>query len=183
MSKIKCNGCGKETDRLVSITQIKDNQKTVVALCRECASTMGFHNPLDQTPFPLAKILQTIIEQSLPPSQDRHILTAACPQCGLTFAQFSQQGRFGCGKCYDTFRPKLESIMRKIHGSSLHRGKYPMTAGEENPVVSVREQERLETEYRRAIESEEFERAASLRDRLREIRAMLSHHEHGEEKS
>ena len=137
---------------------------------------MGFHNPLDQTPFPLAKILQTIVDQTLPPHQDKQVTSAACPQCGLTFAQFSQQGRFGCGKCYNTFRPKLESIMRKIHGSSLHRGKY-LQAQDEEPtggLVSIREQERLETEYRRAIESEEFERAAALRDRLREIRALLS---------
>lgn len=95
----------------------------------------------------------------------------SCENCGMTFAQFSQQGRFGCGSCYEIFRPQLETILRKIHGHCMHRGKIPG----ENPgdQVSIAEQERLEAEYRLAIEREEFERAADLRDRLRDIRSQL----------
>ncbi len=170
MENIKCHNCGRETDGTVKITQIRGSQKTVVTLCKECASAMGFHNPLDQTPFPLAKILESIVDQSLSPL-DEESAGVACEQCGMTFTEFSQQGRFGCGACYEVFRPKLEVILRKIHGNSIHRGKLPNSQG--SGVVSVQEQERLETEYHRAIESEEFERAADLRDRLREIRAQV----------
>lgn len=171
MSPNKCHNCNRETETTVKITQIRGNQKTVVALCHSCASAMGFHNPLDQTPFPLAKILEGIIDQSLAP-HDPEIGSEACSTCGMTFAQFSQFGRFGCGGCYETFRSKLEVILRKIHGNSLHRGRMPRSV--DDSTVSVKEQERLETEYKRAIEHEEFERAADLRDRLREIRLQLS---------
>jgi protein arginine kinase activator len=170
MEKIKCHNCGKDTDGTVKITQIRGSQKTVVTLCRECASAMGFHNPLDQTPFPLAKILESIVDQSLSPL-DEETAGVGCKQCGMTFTEFSQQGRFGCGACYEVFRPKLEVILRKIHGNSMHRGKLPNS--QDSGVISVQEQERLESEYHRAIESEEFERAADLRDRLREIRAQV----------
>lgn len=171
MDPTKCNNCGRETETTVKITQIRGNQKTVVALCHSCASEMGFHNPLDQTPFPLAKILEGIIDQSLAPD-DTDSGSEACTSCGMTFAQFSQFGRFGCGGCYTTFRTKLETILRKIHGNSLHRGRMPRSV--DDSTVSVKEQERLETEYKRAIEHEEFERAADLRDKLREIRSQLS---------
>ncbi len=170
MEKIKCHNCGKDTDGSVKITQIRGSQKTVVTLCRECASAMGFHNPLDQTPFPLAKILESIVDQSLSPL-DEEAAGIGCNQCGMTFTEFSQQGRFGCGGCYEAFRPKLEVILRKIHGNSMHRGKLPNS--QDSGVISVQEQERLESEYHRAIESEEFERAADLRDRLREIRSQV----------
>ena len=168
MEKIKCHNCGKNTDGTVKITQVRGSQKSVVSLCKECASAMGFHNPLDQTPFPLAKILESIVDQSLS-SFDEETGDNSCEQCGMTFAEFSQQGRFGCGACYETFRPRLEVILRKIHGNSVHRGKLPNA--QDSGVVSVQELERLESEYQRAIESEDFERAADLRDRLREIKA------------
>ncbi|MCH9031266.1 MAG: UvrB/UvrC motif-containing protein [candidate division Zixibacteria bacterium] len=172
MKTIKCNNCGRETDRVVSITQVNANQKTVVTLCRDCAAVMGFHNPLDQTPFPLANILKSIVDQTLPPFQDKIDSGVSCSVCGLNFADFSQQGRFGCGACYNTFRPQLEVIMRKIHGGrGLHRGKLPRSV--DGPQISVREQERLESEFHRAVELEEFERAADLRDRLREIKSYL----------
>lgn len=170
MDPIKCHNCGQNTNTVVKITQIRGNQKSVVSLCRKCASAMGFHNPLDQGPFPLAKILENIVTQSFS-SLDEPFDTSACPGCGMTFAQFSQEGRFGCGACYQAFRPKLETILRKIHGSGIHRGKSPREV--DGSTVSVREQERLESEYRLAIESEEFERAADLRDILREVRSRL----------
>lgn len=173
MQKDTCHNCGRETDGAVKITQIRGNQKTMVTLCRSCASAMGFHNPLDQMPFPLAKILGSFIEESVM-SETQPAQEISCPTCEMTFAQFSQQGRFGCGDCYETFRPQLETILRKIHGHCVHRGKTP---GEESTdQVSVAEQERLEAEYRMAIEREEFERAADLRDRLRDIRAQLQAH-------
>jgi len=91
-----------------------------------------------------------------------------CSRCGLTFEQFTHQGRFGCGECYNAFRSRLEPIMRKIHGSSLHKGKMPVV-GEGKP-IPVREEERLEDALKKAIEGEDFERAADLRDKLKAVR-------------
>ena len=91
-----------------------------------------------------------------------------CSRCGLTFEQFTHQGRFGCGECYNAFRSRLEPIMRKIHGSSLHKGKMPVV-GEGEP-IPVREEERLEDALKKAIEGEDFERAADLRDKLKAVR-------------
>jgi protein arginine kinase activator len=95
----------------------------------------------------------------------------------MTFDEFARQGRFGCGACYATFRQRLEPIMRKIHGASLHRGRNPgmITAeGETNQALPIKEEERLDSELKKAIESEDFERAAELRDKLKAVRLSMS---------
>jgi len=161
-----CEDC-KKVAATVHFTQITNNEKTVLSLCKECAAKRGFHSPLDNAAFPLAEIISGLIQNQYP-ERKRNIPDLKCPQCGLTFEAFAQQGRFGCGECYKAFRSDLEPLMRKIHGSSLHKGKLPVT-GPDQP-LPVREEERLETELKKAIEAEDFERAADLRDKLKTIR-------------
>ncbi len=67
--------------------------------------------------------------------------------------------------------------MRKIHGNSLHRGRSPIIVSDSmdnSEVLPVKEEERLEEELSKAIESEDFERAAEIRDKLKTIRENLS---------
>lgn len=165
---MKCDDCEKEA--AVHLTQIVNNKKVVMHLCKECAAKRGFHSPLDNIPFPLANFLEGML-----PDEDKSKSSGAitptglvCPQCGLTFEEFSRQGRFGCGQCYQTFRDKLQGLLRKIHGSSLHRGKLPPMLSEDGS--NIKEAERLEEELQRAIEMEDFERAADLRDKIKSLK-------------
>lgn len=165
---MKCQDCG-ERESKIHMMQIINNEKVVLNLCEECAAKRGFHSPLDNIPFPLADFLTGMltteisgrgsVEPSGPP--------LVCPGCGLTFEEFSRQGRFGCGECYRAFREKLQGLLRKIHGSSLHRGKLPPLLSDEGG--AIKEQERLNEELRRAIMEEDFERAADLRDKLKSL--------------
>jgi protein arginine kinase activator len=162
-----CQDCKKQ-QATVHLTQIINNDKIVLSLCKECAAKRGFHSPLDNVPFPLAEILSGIIAQQLPQRHEQPSDDLACPNCGLTFKQFTHQGRFGCGNCYKAFRVQLEPIMRKIHGSSLHKGKLPSVGP--GGSLPIKEEERLEVELKKAIECEDFERAADLRDKLKTLK-------------
>lgn len=167
-----CQDC-KKREAQVHLTQIVNNEKTSLNLCKQCAAARGFHSPLDSVPFPLAEILSGIAAATPNVAKEDPADQITCSGCGLTFNMFTRQGRFGCGECYRAFRPRLEPIMRKIHGASLHRGQSPVamiTAGHEADAVPVREEERLEAELTKAIDSEDFERAAELRDKLKTIR-------------
>ncbi|MFH2036572.1 MAG: UvrB/UvrC motif-containing protein [Candidatus Zixiibacteriota bacterium] len=162
-----CQDCKKQ-EATVHLTQIINNEKLVLSLCKDCAARRGFHSPLDNVPFPLADILSGIVQQKYTPKVREDIVDLKCEFCGKTFEEFTQQGRFGCGKCYDAFRERLEYIMRKIHGSSMHKGKLPVGVKDEKlPII---EEERLEDELQKAISAEDFERAADLRDKLKTIR-------------
>nr|MBN2277773.1 UvrB/UvrC motif-containing protein [candidate division Zixibacteria bacterium] len=161
-----CQDCKKE-QATVHLTQIVNNEKLVLSLCKECAAKRGFHSPLDNVAFPLSDILAGLIQQQFP-EQKGDMPDLKCEGCGLTFEEFARQGRFGCGQCYQAFRPRLEMIMRKIHGSSLHKGKLPVSSADQT--LPIREEERLETELKKAIKAEDFERAADLRDKLKAVR-------------
>ncbi len=170
-----CQDC-KKREAQVHLTQIVNNEKATLSLCRECAAARGFHSPLDNVPFPLAEILSGMAANVPTGTKKQPVEAITCPTCGLTFESFTQQGRFGCGDCYKAFRNRLEPIMRKIHGASLHRGRGPILKadeGETGEAISVREEERLEIELKKAIEAEDFERAAELRDKLNTLRASL----------
>lgn len=168
-----CQDCRKR-EAQVHLTQIMNNEKTSLSLCRECAAARGFHSPLENSPFPLAEILSGLASQIPQQPQMPDEDMPRCENCGMSFEEFARQGRFGCGECYQAFRPRLEAIMRKIHGASLHRGKTPQQKAvnkDESRVRPVSEEERLETELQKAVANEEFERAAEIRDKLRMIRS------------
>lgn len=168
-----CQDC-KKREATVQLTIIVKNEKTSVALCHDCASARGFHTPLDNAPFPLKELVDGMVQGPKPKKKKTDPAdTLTCSKCGLSFEEFTQQGRFGCGECYTAFRPRLESIMRKIHGASLHRGRNPQieAADTEHPSsIPVKEEERLEAELKKAIDGEDFERAAELRDKLKTMR-------------
>ena len=167
-----CQDC-KKRESQVHLTQIVNNEKMSLSLCKECAAARGFHSPLENIPFPLAEILSGINSKMTGTLAKAKTSSLKCAQCGLTFETFTQQGRFGCSECYTSFRESLQTIMRKIHGASLHRGRTPdivdTESGESQP-LPVREEERLEKQLAKAIESEDFELAAEVRDKLKTLR-------------
>ena len=171
-----CQDCNKK-EAQVHLTQIVNNEKMSLSLCKDCAAARGFHSPLDNMPFPLAEILSDLggsFGESKLSGAEKEV---ECPECGLTFEEFGRKGRLGCGQCYTTFRSSLEMIMRKIHGASLHRGTVPVLAEsdtKDTKPLPVQEEERLETELTKAIDAEDFERAAEIRDKLKTIRKALS---------
>lgn len=166
---MRCQDCD-NGEATVSLTQIINNEKVVLNLCKECAAKRGFHSPLDNIPFPLANFLTEMMGKEKVAHGSKAIKAPdlSCPSCGLSFEEFSRLGRFGCGECYKTFRDKLQGLLRKIHGSSLHKGKLPPMLSED--ASNIKEQERLDQELQRAIELEDFERAADLRDKIKSLR-------------
>ncbi|MGC9372734.1 MAG: UvrB/UvrC motif-containing protein, partial [Thermovirgaceae bacterium] len=88
----------------------------------------------------------------------------ACPRCGLDSGEFAQTGKFGCAACYDSFRPSVRQLLRRIHGSEIHRGSRPLVKSSAQPVDDLQTLRKL---LREAVEKEEYERAAVLRDRIR----------------
>jgi protein arginine kinase activator len=172
---MRCQDCNKR-EATVSLTQIVNNEKTSLSLCKECAAARGFHSPLENAPFPLAEILSGLASKVPSSNQPQIVEDITCPNCGLTFEQFTQKGRFGCGQCYQAFRTNLEPIMRRIHGASLHRGKAPdaepvASSGSKQKKPSISEEERLQKELQKAVETEDFERAAEIRDKLKTMRS------------
>ncbi|MCK4404496.1 MAG: UvrB/UvrC motif-containing protein [candidate division Zixibacteria bacterium] len=162
-----CQDCGKR-EATVHLTQVINNKKVELKLCQECAEKRGFRNPLEGVPFPLAEFLASMLSQTQreKPSKEPE---AVCSACGMSFSDFSKTGRLGCGNCYLTFRSQLNDLLRKVHGSTQHRGKFPHTT--RDVMKPLWEETKLHEELRKAIQEEDFERAAQIRDRIKALAA------------
>ena len=93
-----------------------------------------------------------------------------CPQCGLSIKEFNESGRFGCSECYRAFANELSELLRRIHGHDHHTGKIPAM----NPahLEARKELLSLRRKLKRAVEQEDFELAAQLRDSINDIERM-----------
>jgi protein arginine kinase activator len=165
---MRCDDCHK-AEASIQVTQIVNNEKMTLNLCQKCAEKRGFRSPFEGVPFPLAEFLSSMIS---PPGTETGKKTTAktdketrCPNCGMSFSDFARRGRLGCGSCYKTFKPQLKDLLRKIHGTDIHRGKIPHLPGEE--MESLKEERKLQEELKKAIDEEDFELAARIRDKIK----------------
>ncbi len=168
-----CQDCSKH-ESTVHLTRLINNKKVVLHLCKDCAERRGFHSPFENMPFPLAEFVTGMvgIGKTVPAKRGKRPgKQKKCAFCGMSFEDFGKLGRLGCGKCYSIFRNDLTDLMRKIHGSCEHRGNVPV--GTSDAMKPLREERILREELKRAIEKEDFEKAAELRDKISELAGKL----------
>jgi protein arginine kinase activator len=79
----------------------------------------------------------------------------------------AESGKAGCAQCYVTFPDLFNPLIRRIHGDASHNGKVPASAGTE--LRSRRALEQLRTAMNEAVKLQNYEEAAVLRDRIREL--------------
>jgi protein arginine kinase activator len=156
-----CDSC-KERDALVHLTTIENNAVHQLHLCERCAAERGVETTVAAPKHPLGEFLQAVHQQTATTSSDG----ARCSFCNTTMADFRATGRWGCARCYSNFEAGIRELLRRVHGNHRHVGRTyhaPMSETLEHSAVLGELKDRL----RRAIESEQFEVAAGLRDRIR----------------
>ena len=90
-----------------------------------------------------------------------------CKKCGTSYSVFQKNGRLGCAECYKAFSVPLEATLRQIHSNSEHKGKIPSSAS--NEILKKRRIEELKTEIAKAVNSEDYEKAAELHKELKKL--------------
>lgn len=162
----QCQRCGK-ADAVVNLTTVVSDEMKTEHLCQACAAEKGLESGGVPESFPLTDFLaQMGDEPAAGPSQTQD--SVVCRFCGLSFAGFRETGRLGCPHCYSTFESHLRGLLRRIHGSTQHIGKVYLPP---DPTQSERDQrlEGLRRKLSRAVDAEDFERAAELRDQIRAL--------------
>lgn len=159
-----CNVCGKN-QATVHLTEIIDDQITELHLCEECAQKKGAQM---ESHFGLSDLLAGLADLgSQFNNKTKTEIKLKCPKCGLTYEDFKKVGRLGCGECYTAFKDALVPLLKRIHGSTQHFGKSPRKALK--IVKAKNELQELKEKLQKAIQKEEFEEAAKLRDKVREL--------------
>ena len=104
-----CQDCNKR-EASIHLTQIVNNEKVVLNLCKHCAEKRGFHSPFEQVPFPLAEIVSGMVgplkSQKIGKKTKAERENLKCSNCGMTFEEFGRIGRLGCPQCYTAFHPE-----------------------------------------------------------------------------
>ena len=133
-------------------------------LCSACAENMGVVQPKTQIKLS-SEILEDLLGGLKGKSQTQEPPETACPGCGLSLSDFKVRGRLGCPRCYESFKPALVPLLRRVHDASSHRGRLPgrTTADLARADALAELRRRLED----AIQAERYEEAARIRDELR----------------
>ncbi len=164
-----CQVCGKNP-ATVHFTEIHDNRMTEIHVCERCAEEKGLQAASPPQKFDIADLLAGMVD-TMTSSDEERVGRVQCPRCGLLYSAFRETGRLGCAECYAAFQVQLRPLLRRIHGDTRHRGKVPARDGE--GAVRSRQIQRLHDELQRAVEREEFEQAARIRDEIRRLETQV----------
>lgn len=168
-----CQTC-KERAATIHLTEISGGHRVETHLCQQCAQEQGLALT---TQIPLNELLDTLLSsqkadmhkqqnpaQPFSDSRSEH----ACPMCGMTLRRFSKEPLLGCPHDYVEFDTELTPLIKQSHnGSTRHCGKIPSrTCDDDKKQI---EQLTLQKQLDAAIRNEDYEKAAQLRDQLREL--------------
>ncbi|MGH7522611.1 MAG: UvrB/UvrC motif-containing protein [Gemmatimonadales bacterium] len=160
-----CDNC-QERDAIINLTQVEHDSKVTLHLCEQCAQQKGVETGGAIMKTPLGNFLGALGKGAalVPTTADG----VRCPACGSTLRDFRDSGRLGCDQCYAAFDGHLRDLLRRLHGSSQHVGERYESPGEAGGDSDPRSRLlELKAQLRRAVEGENFELAAELRDRIR----------------
>ncbi|MCL2387296.1 MAG: UvrB/UvrC motif-containing protein [Defluviitaleaceae bacterium] len=172
---MQCERC-QSNPASVHMQQFMHGKKVELHLCQDCAFKMD--NP--EMMVSLENIFKGFLDQlntkyfnpqtmggtagGPPPLRP----AKACSRCGMTFQKFKTGGRLGCDVCYTSFAKEVEVLLKNVQGGNTrHEGKYPRRMGA--GLISKRQVSELRSQLKQAIEDENYEEAARLRDEIRAI--------------
>jgi protein arginine kinase activator len=163
---MKCDNCNKTAT--VHLTEIKHGKKIEKHLCEQCAAQneglpVKSHTPINE-------LLTNFVMAHSGLQKD---LGLACETCSITWAEFRQSGLFGCANDYQTFEKDLTPLLQRAHeGATHHVGKVPTRRGGTGvPMKRQVDLTKLRKELAKAVEAEDYERAAKIRDQIRQAEA------------
>lgn len=174
-----CDVC-KKKEAKIYYTEIINGQKTEQHMCEECAakqSTFQALSSIAHDKLNLPGMLFGMLDNNQ--KEETEDVALSCKRCGLTYEEFTKEGNFGCEECYKSFGKVLNKNLRSIHGADHHTGKIPKgyISEAQRLLNQLPESEKLSIQLQQAIEQEEYEEAARLRDRIKELKKGATNHD------
>ena len=148
-----CEECGKNSAN-IHIKQVINGVTSEKNLCINCAKKYGYTNTFNFGDF-FAGMVTNKPEYMI------------CENCHTTFDSFEKTGILGCSQCYTYLRDGIKPLLKRIHGKVQHTA----SNGESFIKMNKREMEiqKLQKELNNAVKLENYERAAEIRDQIKEM--------------
>ncbi len=150
-----CEKC-KHNQATMHYTQVINGQVTEMHLCEKCAGEEKLSKNFSE--FDIFNMFA--------PRKERSESSLICPNCKTTVNEFRQTGIAGCSKCYEVFSSVITPMLLRTQGTTSHIKK------EEVKKEESREEKiaRLKLQLEKAIKAEEYEKAAKIRDEIKELK-------------
>lgn len=169
-----CDEC-KRKPAVVHLTKMVNNKKYERKLCQQCASENGEGDFIFEPKYSIHNLLAGLLNFEPGPGNaqaKKPGMMPVCDNCGMNYAEFSKGGRLGCSMCYTHFLQQLDPLLRRVQGGTQHAGKVPSRTG---GILLVKNKiQQLRQDLQKYISREEFEKAAQLRDQIRELEKELA---------
>lgn len=177
-----CDNC-KNNEATVRYTEIINGEKKEMHLCEECSHKLGIDNISFNMPIDFSSFFGGLLDDEYNSTEFMPLFQTVkelkCDNCNMTYDEFAQEGKFGCDKCYDTFSSKIDSLLKRLHGSSNYVGRKALNSNLNNDIKSEEkaskkteeesELEKLQNDLKKAIKDERYEDAAKIRDEIKKI--------------
>ena len=174
-----CDNC-KENEASVRYTEIINGNKREMMLCEECSRKFGINNMNLKLPIDFSSFFGDLIseyEQSefMPIFNTQNELK--CNTCNLSYKEFLNTGKLGCADCYDAFSDRINTVLKRIQGSTEYLGR--KSEAQNNNRIEIKDKKKpsskeekiiaMQEELKKAIKDERYEDAAKIRDEIKKI--------------
>lgn len=178
-----CDNC-KENKATVEYTEIINGEKRQMHLCEECSHKLGISNLNFNMPINFSSFFGGLLNDEYNSQEFMPLFQTVkelkCDNCNMTYEEFTKDGKFGCEECYNTFSNKIDSLLKRLHGSNKYVGRKALNTSAKHDISEevVQEKksnknetklEKLQKDLKKAIEEERYEDAAKLRDEIKKV--------------
>lgn len=158
------------------LRQVIGKEEIELHLCESCAKLKGIEKSEQRLDFSISQLLTGMVDSKILRKKPTFELEK-CPHCGQSLQAIKKHGMLGCSQCYLVFQKAVREYLKRLYGRVTHKGKLP--AKLKSLKASLQDINSLKEELKQALEAEDYELAASLRDRINEISARVDKHEAG----
>lgn len=173
---MKCDKCGKNNAD-THIKRVINGEFEEYDLCDSCAKEYGYGNVFTNIDSMFQESFGSLLGGFFSNALPARSQATRCEICGTAYGDITATGKLGCSNCYSIFAQQLMPTISRIHGNITHCGKRSALSGKEENVAQAVEPQKenqvdiLKAQLKEAIENQEFEKAAELRDKIKELEA------------
>ncbi|MBE6065119.1 UvrB/UvrC motif-containing protein [Clostridium cochlearium] len=166
-----CERC-KKNNANVHITKVINGEKQELNVCNKCASEMGdIYSSIGESefvsPYTFQNLLSGLMDYMNGISEKTSVNTETCKKCGNSYLEFKEKGLAGCSECYKSLINTFQPVIKRVQGNVIHTGKIPKRAGKH--IIKRNKIQDLKEKLKKVVEKEEYEKAAELRDMIKEL--------------
>ena len=186
-----CEKCNKN-EANIRYTEIINGEKREIMLCENCSHKIGLDNISFNMPIDFSSFFGGLLDNEYYNSEDvmplfQTVKELKCNNCNMTYDDFVNIGKFGCEECYEVFSPKIESLLKRLHGDNKHLGRKSIRNNvggaaysepqegkkiddnQQNKKTNNKENklQKLQNDLKKAIADERYEDAAKIRDEIK----------------